>query len=123
MSYHNPDAAGEGATVVPFSAPRPPDEVRFDRRELGLILRVYGHQVATGEWRDYAILFGRERAVFAILRRTGEAPLYRVEKEPKRAEKQGAYSVVAQGGRVLRRGHDLERVLGVLEKTARPEVI
>jgi hypothetical protein len=115
MSYHNPNGPDGNATVVPFTAPRPPDEVRFDRRELSLILRVYGHQVAAGEWRDYAIIFGRERAVFAILRRTGEAPLFRVEKDPKRSEKQGAYSVVAQGGRVLRRGHDLERVLTVLE--------
>jgi Protein of unknown function (DUF2794) len=92
------------------------EEVRFNRHELAAILSVYGRQVAAGEWRDYAIHFSRERAVFAILRRTGEAPLFRVEKDPKRAEKQGAYAVIAQGGRVLKRGHDLARVLLVLEK-------
>jgi hypothetical protein len=107
------------ATIVPFTPPRMPETVRFDRRELSAILMIYGRHVATGEWRDYAIIFGREKAVFAILRRTGEAPLYRIEKDPKRAEKQGAYSIVAQGGRVLKRGHDLERVLRVLEKPAR----
>jgi hypothetical protein len=107
------------ATIVPFTPPRMPETVRFDRRELSAILMIYGRHVATGEWRDYAIIFGRERAVFAILRRTGEAPLYRIEKDPKRAEKQGAYSIVAQGGRVLKRGQDLERVLRVLEKPAR----
>jgi hypothetical protein len=109
----------DDSTVVPFNAPRVAETVRFDRRELSAILMVYGRNVGTGEWRDYAIAFGRERAVFAILRRTGEAPLYRIEKDPKRAEKQGAYSVIAQGGRVLKRGHDLERVLRVLEKPAR----
>jgi hypothetical protein len=107
------------ATVVPFVPPRMLEPVRFDRRELSAILNVYGRNVANGEWRDYAIVFGRERAVFAILRRTGEVPLYRIEKDPKRAEKQGAYSVIAQGGRVLKRGHDLARVLQVLEKPAR----
>lgn len=107
------------ATVVPFTPPRIPEMVRFDRKELSAILMVYGRNVAMGEWRDYAIMFGRERAIFAILRRTGEAPLYRIEKDPKRAEKQGAYCVIAQGGRVLKRGHDLERVLRVLEKPAR----
>ncbi|MCZ8184198.1 MAG: DUF2794 domain-containing protein [Beijerinckiaceae bacterium] len=107
------------ATVVPFTPPRLPETVRFDRKELSAILMVYGRNVAAGEWRDYAIMFGRERAVFAILRRTGETPLYRIEKDPKRAEKQGAYCVVAQDGRILKRGHDLERVLRVLEKPAR----
>lgn len=113
------DSAMRGATILPFSHPGAGECVRFDRRELSVILRLYGREVATGEWRDYALDFGRERAVFAIFRRTGEAPLYRIEKDPKRAEKQGAYAVIAQGGRVLKRGHDLERVLRVLEKPPR----
>lgn len=96
-----------------------PEEVRFNRHELAAILSVYGRQVSAGEWRDYAIHFGREKAVFAILRRTGESPLYRIEKDPRRADKQGAYSVVAQGGRVLKRGQDLARVMMVLEKPAK----
>ena len=107
------------ANVLPMPQRRFLEDVRFDRRELSEILRVYGMQVAAGEWRDYAIAFGRERAVFAILRHTGETPLYRIEKDPKRAEKQGAYSVVAQGGLVLKRGHDLARVLKVLVKPAK----
>ena len=104
------------AKVVSLSAPRAAEDIRFDRRELAQILNVYGRQVSAGEWRDYAIAFTREKAVFAILRRTGEAPLYRIEKDPRRSEKQGAYSVIAQGGLVLKRGNDLSRVLKVLEK-------
>jgi hypothetical protein len=128
MTHLDPNAAspkvdaksadGKSADVLPF-APRLPELVRFDRHELSIILRVYGRHVASGEWRDYAIDFGRERAVFAILRRTGEAPLYRVEKDPKRSEKQGAYAVIAQDGRILKRGHDLDRVVKVLEKPAK----
>ncbi len=116
MSYSDPNAAVPMPTVVPFTRPAAPELVRFHRRELSIILRVYGRYVAAGEWRDYAIDFGRERAVFVILRRTGEAPLYRIEKDPKRSEKQGAYAVIAQDGRVLKRGADLDRVVRVLEK-------
>ena len=119
MAYSETTAAGHTATIVPFAAPRAPDSVRFDRRELSAILMVYGRQVAAGEWRDYAIDFGKDRAVFAILRRTGEIPLFLIEKDPRRVDKQGAYAVIAQGGRVLKRGHDLARVLRVLEKPAR----
>ncbi len=90
--------------------------VTFDRRELQTILNVYGRKVAAGEWRDYAIDFTPNRAVFSIFRRTSEVPLFRVEKDPKLAGKQGAYSVVASGGLIMRRGPDLARVVGVLER-------
>jgi hypothetical protein len=88
--------------------------IAFDRRELSIILTVYGHKVAQGEWRDYAIDFGREKAVFSVFRRTCETPLYRIEKQPRNGPRQGRYAVIAAGGMILRRGHDLAQVLRVL---------
>ena len=106
---------------IPFpQSSRIPEDVRFDRRELGLILRVYGRMVAAGEWRDYAIAAMRDLAVFAIFRRSAETPLYRIEKCPKLRSRQGLYAVVGTDGRVLRRGHDLDQVLKVLEKRHKP---
>lgn len=102
---------------IPFpQSARTPEEVSFDRRELGQILRVYGRMVAAGEWRDYAIAAMRDLAVFAVFRRTAETPLYRIEKRPKLRSRQGLYAVVGMDGRVLRRGQDLDQVLKVLEK-------
>ncbi|MCB6179819.1 DUF2794 domain-containing protein [Rhodobacter sp. Har01] len=92
------------------------DQVAFDRRELSVILRLYGQMVAAGEWRDYGISHGREAAVFAVFRRTAEHPLYRIEKRPRLRAKQGIYAVVSDAGHILRRGHDLAAVLKVLEK-------
>jgi hypothetical protein len=43
-------------------------------------------------------------------------PLYRIVKQPKLARRQGAYSVVAATGLILKRGHDLGNVLRVLDK-------
>jgi hypothetical protein len=91
----------------------------FNRYELGEILALYGRKVAAGEWRDYAIDFSREKAVFSVFRRTSEVPLYRIEKCPKLARRQGAYSVVTATGLILKRGNDLARVLTVLEKRLR----
>lgn len=93
--------------------------VFFTRRELNEILAVYGRKVADGEWRDYALDMGREQAVFSVFRRTSEYPLYRIEKNPKLARKQGAYAVVSAAGVVLKRGPDLRRVLAVLDKHLR----
>jgi len=91
----------------------------FTRLELNQIRNLYGRKVADGEWRDYAIDFGREKAVFSVFRRTSEVPLYRIEKNPKLAARQGAFSVIAATGHILKRGHDLARVLGVLERKVR----
>ncbi len=87
----------------------------FDRRELNAILNIYGRMVAAGEWRDYAIDWLRDAAVFSIFRRASEMPLYRIEKHPKLRTKQGAYAVVGAGGQVLKRGHDLKQVLRVFD--------
>ena len=89
----------------------------FDRKELQAILGLYGTKVAEGEWRDYAMEFGRETATFSVFRRSSEIPLYRIVKDPSLARKQGAYAVIAQGGLILKRGHDLATVLRVLVKT------
>lgn len=96
---------------------KPPPQVAFDRRELQTILGFYGTKVAEGEWRDYAMDFGREKAVFSVFRRSSEVPLYRIVKDPSLARKQGMYSVIAQGGLILKRGHDLGTVLRVLART------
>ncbi|MEQ9688785.1 MAG: DUF2794 domain-containing protein [Bauldia litoralis] len=106
-------AARTSQRTAPNSLP-----VSFDRRELNQILRVYGRKVADGVWRDYAIDHLKERAVFSIFRRTSEVPLYQIVKQPKLARRQGAYSLVAASGQILKRGHDLANVLRVIDKPA-----
>jgi hypothetical protein len=97
----------------PLLAPR--QQVTFNRRELNRILDLYGRKVVAGEWRDYAIDFLKDRAVFSVFRRSSEMPIYRIEKTPKLARRQGAYSVVSVTGLILKRGHELDRVLRVLD--------
>jgi Protein of unknown function (DUF2794) len=94
-------------------------QTTFDRHELNLLFNLYGSKVAAGEWRDYALDFLPARAVFSVFQRASEAPLYRIEKAPELARKQGAYAVIAASGLVLRRGHDLARVLRVLDRGLR----
>jgi len=88
-----------------------PNQVTFSRTELSRLFGLYGRKVAAGEWRDYAIDFLKDRAVFSVFRRTSEVPIYRIEKNPRLARRQGAYSVISATGLVVRRGHELDRVL------------
>ncbi|HEY3778458.1 MAG TPA: DUF2794 domain-containing protein [Rhizomicrobium sp.] len=90
--------------------------VRFDRRELALILRVYGRMVSAGEWRDYAIDFLSDRAVFSVYRHTSEVPLYTIEKHPEFRARQGEYAVLAASGHLLKRGRELDQVLRLFDR-------
>ena len=93
-------------SITPFPTPvKAPEQVAFHRTELSVILSLYGRMVSAGEWRDYGISTLRDAAIFSVFRRTAENPLYRIEKDPKLARRQGAYSVVATGGLILKRGH------------------
>ena len=103
------------SAVVNFPAPSRPATVTFDRRELSELLNLYGRMVAAGEWRDYAIDFLKNKAQFSVFRRSSEMPLYRIVKDPALARRQGAYSVVAATGLILKRGSELSRVLKVLD--------
>jgi Protein of unknown function (DUF2794) len=91
--------------------------VIFDRRELARITRLYGRMVAEGEWRDYAIDYLKDRAVFSVFRHACQVPIYRIEKIPRLSRRQGAYSVVSATGLIVRRGHDLDRVLRAIDRS------
>ncbi len=109
----------QDAAVVSLSEyrqSRDPAPVTFHRRELDAILKIYGRMVGEGEWKDYSIDHLKDKAVFCVFKRSGEMPLYRIEKNPKLAAKQGAYSVININGMVLKRGHELPQVLKVFDK-------
>ena len=104
MAFEAAPSAEDGPTVF------------FERRELDRLLRLYGRMVAAGHWRDYAMGGHRDHAIFAVFRRSSESPLYRIEKRPALARRQGAWSVTNQAGMILKRGHDLDQVLKVFDR-------
>lgn len=105
---------GEGTVKHPAVAPNA--RVTFDRRELKRIFGLYVRKVASGEWRDYAIDFHKDRAVFSVFRSAAEVPIYRIEKNPRFARRQGVYRVVSATGLIVEGGHELDRVLRALDK-------
>jgi hypothetical protein len=109
-------SVGPGSgTIVAFPA-RVPNQVGFERFELSRILDLYGRMVSAGEWRDYAMEFTRDAAVFAAFRRTAEVPQMRLEKRPALRARQGMWTLFGEHGQVLKRGHELANVLAPLER-------
>lgn len=88
----------------------------FHRRELHLILNVYGRMVSTGIWKDYAIDTLKDEAVFSIFKRSTEMPVYRIVKQPALAHKQGVWRITSISGQILKRGKDLAALLKYFDK-------
>lgn len=107
--------ASSPATIIAFPV-RYEVQVGFDRLELARILDLYGRMVAAGEWRDYAMNFGRDAASFCAFRRAAERPQARIEKNPALRGKQGMWALYGEAGQVLKRGHELAGVLFPLER-------
>lgn len=103
---------GPGANIIAF----PKLQIGFDRLELGHILNLYGRMVAAGEWKDYAMDFTRDAAMFSAFRRAAERPQARIEKRPSLRGKQGMWTLFGEAGQVLKRGHELAGVLFPLER-------
>lgn len=95
---------------------QPSGQVGFDRLELARILDLYGRMVAAGQWRDYAMDFSRDAAVFSAFRRATERPEIRIEKRPALRLKQGLWTLVGESGATLKRGHELAGILAPLER-------
>ena len=91
-------------TPLPYAGRALPQQTGFDRDELMRILDLYGRMVAAGKWRDYAMDFHRDVAIFSAFRRTAERPEYRIEKRPALRSRQGMWALVSEGGAVLKRG-------------------
>lgn len=118
MSLGGAGGAG-GGSVVPFPGNFPriePGQIGFTREELTRILDLYGRMVAAGEWRDYAMDFTRDVAVFAAFRRAAERPQARLEKRPALRSRQGMWTLFGEHGQVLKRGHELAGVLAPMER-------
>jgi hypothetical protein len=103
--------------IYPFPASKASSpQIGFSRAELKRIIDVYGRMVAAGQWRDYAIEFGRDHAAFWAFRRTAERPEYKIEKRPPLRNKQGMWALIGESGIVLRRAHELGPILAPIER-------
>lgn len=106
---------GIAGTVVAFPGKKNV-QVPFERVELQRILDLYGRMVAAGEWRDYAMDFSKDAAVFSAFRRAAERPQTRIEKRPSLRNKQGMWTLYGEHGQILKRGHELAGVLAPVER-------
>mgnify|MGYP001304650699 FL=1 len=94
----------------------PPTVVSFDKKELEIILKIYGQMVSKGYWRDYSISSSFSKAIFSVFRHSSEKPLYMIIKAPNQLKQYGQYSIVTTPGQIIHRGKNLQTILQILNK-------
>ncbi len=72
-----------------------------------------------GDWRDYAIDHRDGMAVFSIFRHSFDRPVYVIAKRPAPGGGGGDQFLLLSGGRVLKRGDRIDRVLPNLDRGIR----
>jgi hypothetical protein len=92
-----------------------PGFVQFERAEISQLLALYATRVADGDWRDYAIDLGPERAVFAVFRHSWDRPAFTIAKTAR-----DVAWVLSSGGRVLAKSRALGEVLAALSRPLKP---
>jgi len=103
------------ATVSRLTDHRRHRRIFFSRRELDQLLQLYSRQVARGEWRDYAIDHGDDRAVFSVFRHSLDMPLYTIVKTAPGSSRHGDYALLHRRAR-LASGQALHEVLELLQR-------
>jgi hypothetical protein len=93
-----------------------PRRVFFDRAELNQLLSLYSRNVASGEWRDYAIDQVGGSAIFSVFRHTHDSPLYSIAKQ---GSNHSVEYVVFSGRERLKRAKTLSDALKIFQKKLR----
>ncbi|MDB5478048.1 MAG: hypothetical protein JWM96_543 [Alphaproteobacteria bacterium] len=104
--------------LVHLQKPRPVAKynITFTKGELNRILALYSYQVAKGQWRDYAIDFLKQMAIFSIFRHAHEQPLISILKIPANTAQGYVYELIVEKKR-LSRSAELDLALEPLRKT------
>ena len=87
--------------------------VTFSRSELNAIVSLYSTHVAKGTWRDYAMDFTRQMAVFSMFRHAHEQPQVAIVKLPGNTATGSLFEVLYES-KPLSRTPFLDRALASL---------
>ena len=83
-------------------------DIFFNKKELKLILNLYGKMVSSGEWKDYGLSISKREISFNVYHRTSEFPAYKITKNLKPNNKHEKYLIKDAKNKTIRNAEDLE---------------
>ena len=88
----------------------------FSKFELSLILNLYIQQVSKGLWRDYALDYNNDLAIFSIYRHSHDKPLYQIVKKSIRGFRNKPEFYIKNDIQIINKSNELTNILSKFEK-------
>jgi hypothetical protein len=80
----------------------------FNKKELQLILNLYGKMVSGGEWKDYGLSISKKEVSFNIYQRASEFPIYKISKNLKPKNIHEKYIIRNSQNNIIKNSEDLQ---------------
>ena len=88
----------------------------FSKCELTAILNLYSKQVSKGSWRDYALDYKINTAIFSIYRHTHDNPLYQIIKKSDKGFRNKPEFYIRREVQIIIKSSELLTILSKFEK-------
>ena len=83
----------------------------FEKKELKIILDLYGKMVSKGSWKDYGLSISSKQVGFSVFKNSAENALYKICKNFKPKNKNLKYLIIDTNGKILKNSYDLNGLL------------
>ena len=83
----------------------------FDKKELQLILNLYGKMVSSGEWKDYGLTISKREISFNVYHRASDYPVYKIAKNLNPKNIAGRYFIKDSKNKIIRSSRNLENLI------------
>ncbi len=83
----------------------------FNKKELQLILNLYGKMVSSGEWKDYGLSISKREISFNVYHRASDYPVYKITKNLNPKNITEKYFIKDSKNKIIRNSRDLENLI------------
>ena len=83
-------------------------EIFFNKKELKLILNLYGEMVSSGDWKDYGLTISKKEISFNVYHRTSDFPVYKITKNLKPKISNEKYIIKSAQNNIIKTSNSLE---------------
>ena len=86
-------------------------EIFFNKKELKLILNLYGEMVSSGDWKDYGLTISKKEISFNVYKRSSEYPAYKITKNLKPKNKSEKYLIKNSQNIIINHSENLQNLI------------
>ena len=86
-------------------------DIFFNKKELKLILNLYGEMVSSGDWKDYGLTISKKEISFNVYHRASDFPVYKITKNLKPKNENEKYLIKDVKNKVIKSSDNLRSLI------------